>query len=169
MSRLCLLPEDRGNRPMTRWSEAASACLALAGSRRCRLFFFQQLDRRWLRQLVDRRGRMLELNRLRLTSGSMSIGLKCGRLITGTPMSNVTGNACGIATWGRSVTALIQDDNLRMSMKSERFVAGQLIERNRRREGPPVVYTVMSGKSASRLQIQRQFQVGQVAERYAHR
>ena len=35
-------------------------------------------------------------------------------------------------------------------MKSEqRFVAGQLwIERNRRREGPPVVYTVMSGKSA---------------------
>jgi len=34
-------------------------------------------------------------------------------------------------------------------MKSERFTAGQLwIERNRRREGPPVVYTVMSGKSA---------------------
>ena len=43
----------------------------------------------------------------------------------------------------------LRDDNLRMSMKSERFVAGQLwIERNRRREGPPVVYTVMSGKSA---------------------
>ena len=35
------------------------------------------------------------------------------------------------------------------SMKSERFTAGQLwIERNRRREGPPVVYTVMSGKTA---------------------
>ena len=34
-------------------------------------------------------------------------------------------------------------------MKAERFTAGQLwIERNRRREGPPVVYTVMSGKSA---------------------
>jgi hypothetical protein len=34
-------------------------------------------------------------------------------------------------------------------MKSERFTAGQLwIERNRRREGPPVVYTVMSGNSA---------------------
>ena len=35
-------------------------------------------------------------------------------------------------------------------MKSgDRFVAGQLfIERNRRREGPPVVYTVMSGNSA---------------------
>ena len=34
-------------------------------------------------------------------------------------------------------------------MKSERFTAGQLwIERNRRREGPPIVYTVMSGKSA---------------------
>ena len=31
----------------------------------------------------------------------------------------------------------------------ERFTAGQLwIERNRRREGPPVVYTVLSGKSA---------------------
>ena len=30
----------------------------------------------------------------------------------------------------------------------ERFTAGQLfIERNRRREGPPVVYTVMSGTS----------------------
>jgi len=34
-------------------------------------------------------------------------------------------------------------------MKAERFTAGQLwIERNRRREGPPVVYTVMSGKTA---------------------
>ena len=34
-------------------------------------------------------------------------------------------------------------------MKSERFTAGQLwIERNRRREGPPVVYTVLSGKTA---------------------
>ena len=34
-------------------------------------------------------------------------------------------------------------------MKSERFTAGQLwIERNRRREGPPVVYTVLSGRTA---------------------
>ena len=34
-------------------------------------------------------------------------------------------------------------------MKSERFTAGQLwIERNRRREGPPVVYTVMAKNSA---------------------
>ena len=34
-------------------------------------------------------------------------------------------------------------------MKSERFTAGQLwIERNRRREGPPIVYTVMNGTSA---------------------
>ena len=35
-------------------------------------------------------------------------------------------------------------------MKSERFTAGKelWIERNRRREGPPVVYTVLSGKSA---------------------
>ena len=34
-------------------------------------------------------------------------------------------------------------------MKAERFTAGQLwIERNRRREGPPVVFTVMSGKTA---------------------
>ena len=34
-------------------------------------------------------------------------------------------------------------------MKSERFTAGQLwIERNRRREGPSVVYTVMMGKTA---------------------
>ena len=34
-------------------------------------------------------------------------------------------------------------------MKSERFTAGQLwIERNRRREGPPVVYTVLCGKTA---------------------
>ena len=34
-------------------------------------------------------------------------------------------------------------------MKSERFTAGQLwIERNRRREGPSIVYTVMSGKTA---------------------
>jgi|TARA_Y100000015_G_C2385890_1_gene87372 hypothetical protein len=34
-------------------------------------------------------------------------------------------------------------------MESERFSAGQLwIERNRRREGPPIVYTVMVGKSS---------------------
>ena len=32
---------------------------------------------------------------------------------------------------------------------SDRFVAGQLfIERNRRREGPPIVYTVMAKNSA---------------------
>ena len=84
------------------------------------------------------------------TSGSMSIGLKCGSSITGTPMSNVTGGACGIATCGRSIEALISGTTIsRISMKSERFTAGQLwIERNRRREGPPVVYTVLSGKSA---------------------
>ena len=34
-------------------------------------------------------------------------------------------------------------------MKSERFTAGQLwIERNRRREGPPIVYTVLCGTTA---------------------
>jgi hypothetical protein len=34
-------------------------------------------------------------------------------------------------------------------MKSERFVAGQLwIERNRRREGPEITYTVLCGKSS---------------------
>ncbi len=34
-------------------------------------------------------------------------------------------------------------------MKSERFVAGQLwIERNRRREGPEITYTVLSGRSS---------------------
>ena len=34
-------------------------------------------------------------------------------------------------------------------MKSERFTAGQLfIERTKHREGPPVVYSVMSGNSA---------------------
>jgi hypothetical protein len=35
-------------------------------------------------------------------------------------------------------------------MKAERFTAGKelWIERNRRREGPPVVYTVMVGKTA---------------------
>ena len=34
-------------------------------------------------------------------------------------------------------------------MKSERFTAGQLfIERTKHREGPPVVYTVLSGRTA---------------------
>jgi hypothetical protein len=34
-------------------------------------------------------------------------------------------------------------------MKSERFIAGQLfIERARHREGPPIVYTVLVGKTA---------------------
>ena len=34
-------------------------------------------------------------------------------------------------------------------MTSERFTAGQLwIERTRHREGPPIVYTCMSGKSS---------------------
>jgi len=34
-------------------------------------------------------------------------------------------------------------------MKGERFVAGQLwIERNRRREGPEITYTVLSGRSS---------------------
>ena len=65
-------------------------------------------------------------------------------------MSNVTGGACGIATGGRSTDELISGTTIsRISMKPERFTAGQLwIERNRRREGPPVVYTVMCGKSA---------------------
>ena len=55
-------------------------------------------------------------------------------------------------------------------MKSERFTAGQLwIERNRRREGPPVVYTVMSGKSATVYRYKGHSEMGQVAERYAYR
>ena len=34
-------------------------------------------------------------------------------------------------------------------MKSERFAARQLlIERNRRREGPPIVYTLLCGKTS---------------------
>ena len=34
-------------------------------------------------------------------------------------------------------------------MKSERFTAGELfIERTRHREGPPLVYTVLSGRTA---------------------
>ena len=57
------------------------------------------------------------------------------------------GNTCGsgmgrISIVGISISGM-------SGMKSERFTAGQLwIERNRRREGPPVVYTVMSGNSA---------------------
>jgi len=65
-------------------------------------------------------------------------------------MSNVIGGASGNATCGRSTDELISGTTIsRISMKVERFTAGQLwIERNRRREGPPVVYTVMSGKTA---------------------
>ena len=72
-------------------------------------------------------------NRVAVTGGAAGktgggIGLPTeiiGTLIAFTPISGISG------------------------MKSERFTAGQLwIERNRRREGPPVVYTVMSGKSA---------------------
>ena len=72
-------------------------------------------------------------NRVDVTGGAAGktgggIGLPTeiiGTLIAFTPISGISG------------------------MKSERFTAGQLwIERNRRREGPPVVYTVMSGKSA---------------------
>ena len=57
------------------------------------------------------------------------------------------GNTCGsgmgrISIVGISISGM-------SGMKSERFTAGQLwIERNRRREGPPIVYTVMSGNSA---------------------
>jgi len=57
------------------------------------------------------------------------------------------GNTCGsgmgrISIVGISISGM-------SGMKSERFTAGQLwIERNRRREGPPVVYTVLCGKSA---------------------
>jgi hypothetical protein len=72
-------------------------------------------------------------NRVDVTGGAAGktgggIGLPTeiiGTLIAFTPISGISG------------------------MKSERFTAGQLwIERNRRREGPPVVYTVMSGKTA---------------------
>ena len=57
------------------------------------------------------------------------------------------GNTCGsgmgrISIVGISISGM-------SGMKSERFTAGQLwIERNRRREGPPVVYTVLCGNSA---------------------
>ena len=57
------------------------------------------------------------------------------------------GNTCGsgmgrISIVGISISGM-------SGMKSERFTAGQLwIERNRRREGPPIVYTVMNGTSA---------------------
>lgn len=72
-------------------------------------------------------------NRVEVTGGSAGktgggIGLPTeiiGTLIAFTPISGISG------------------------MKSERFTAGQLwIERNRRREGPPIVYTCMSSKSA---------------------
>ena len=60
-----------------------------------------------------------------------------------------TGGGIGLPT-EMSGTPIVLTPMSRISgMKSERFTAGQLwIERNRRREGPPVVYTVMSGKSA---------------------
>ena len=68
----------------------------------------------------------------------------------------MTGGAFGILWGGIDLHAGISGtdtDRTPISgisgMKSERFTAGQLwIERNRRREGPPIVYTVMSGKSA---------------------
>ena len=64
-------------------------------------------------------------------------------------MSNVIGGACGIATCGRSTDELISLTISRISMKSERFIAGQLwIERTKHREGPPIVYTCMSGHTA---------------------
>ena len=63
---------------------------------------------------------------------------------------NRTGGAFGIATCGRSIEALISGTTIsRISMKSERFTAGQLwIEATKHREGPPLVYVCMSGKSS---------------------
>ena len=68
----------------------------------------------------------------------------------------MTGGAAGKTGGGiglpaeMSGTPIVLTPMSRISgMKSERFTAGQLwIERNRRREGPPVVYTVLCGKSA---------------------
>ena len=75
---------------------------------------------------------------------------------TGKPRSNVTGGASGILCGGIARHAGISGTKTPCTpisgisgMKSERFTAGQLwIERNRRREGPPVVYTVLCGKTA---------------------
>jgi hypothetical protein len=49
-----------------------------------------------------------------------------------------------------SGTPIVRTPMSRISgMKAERFTAGQLfIERTKHREGPPVVYSVMSGNSA---------------------
>ena len=68
----------------------------------------------------------------------------------------MTGGAFGILCGGIDLHAGISGtdtDRTPISgisgMKSERFTAGQLwIERTKHREGPPVVYTVMSGKTA---------------------
>ena len=66
------------------------------------------------------------------------------------------GGASGILCGGIDLHSRISGTEIRRTpisgisgMKSERFTAGQLwIERNRRREGPSVVYTVLSGKTA---------------------
>ena len=74
----------------------------------------------------------------------------------GKPIRNVTGGATGILCGGMArqagisgtCTAPIPISGI-SGMKGERFVAGQLwIERNRRREGPEITYTVLCGKSS---------------------
>ena len=75
--------------------------------------------------------------------------------ITGNGL-DVTGGATGKTGGGIGSPTVILGTSIAFTpisrifgMKSERFTAGQLwIERNRRREGPPVVYTVLCGKSA---------------------
>ena len=75
---------------------------------------------------------------------------------TGNPICNVTGGAFGILCGGIDLHAGISGTDTACTptsgisgMKSERFTAGQLwIERTKHREGPPVVYTVLSGKTA---------------------
>ena len=68
-----------------------------------------------------------------MTGGSL--GILCGGIICHDGISGTETVRC----WISGISG----------MKSERFTAGQLwIERNRRREGPPVVYTVLCGKSA---------------------
>ena len=58
------------------------------------------------------------------------------------------GNTCG-SGMGRISIVGISISGMSGMKSGDRFVAGQLwIERNRRREGPPIVYTVMSGTSA---------------------
>ena len=58
------------------------------------------------------------------------------------------GKTCG-SGMGRISIVGISISGMSGMKSGDRFVAGQLwIERNRRREGPPIVYTVMVGNSA---------------------